>query len=155
MGSRLPALMLAPALAWTAPPAAAQEAPASATPLRIVELAGHPFQEGGLTVTVTHLNGYRLIAPERRHAGRGRVRLSIHNPGATFRTFSPQGLALVGKSGLQVFPLYELNLADDTVPTALRLAPGARFEVEYVLTGRLTFPAKLYLGDQLVAEVTE
>ena len=66
-----------------------------------------------------------------------------------------QDLAFVGKDGLQVFPVFERNLADDTQPRALRFAPGARATLEYALSGRLAFPAKIYVGEALVAEVTE
>ncbi len=122
---------------------------------RAGELAAHPFDLRGLSVTVTNLDGYRLVAPERRHAGRARIALSIENKGKGFLPFSPQDLSLVGKDGTQVFPIYELNLASDAPPLSLRLAPGAHASVAYVLTGRLLFPARIYLADQLVAEVTE
>jgi hypothetical protein len=83
------------------------------------------------------------------------VEITVENKSSAFKRFDPQDLSFVGKDGAQVFPVFERNLADDTLPMSLRLAPGAHASVEYALTGRLTFPAKLYLGGTLVAEVSE
>ena len=123
--------------------------------VKVKELASHPFRNKDLVVTIAELDGYKAFSPQRKHSGRARVALSLENASSEFKVFSPQDLSLVGKDGFQVFPIYELNLADDTIPMALHLVPGARVKVEYVLTGRLSFPAKIYLGGVLVAEVSE
>lgn len=142
---------LAGLLVLLALPMTAQE------PLRCTaqELAAHPLGSKDLVVTILSLDGYKAMAAHRKHSGRARMSLSLENRGTGFSTFSPQAISLVGKDGAQVFPIYELNLADDTVPMTLRVAPGAHVTVEYVLTGRLSFPAKVYLGEVLVAQVTE
>ena len=121
----------------------------------VKELVSHPFKDKDLVVTLTELVGYKTFAPVRKYSGRARVSLTLENKSSSFLAFAPQNLSLVGKDGLQVFPIYELNHADDTIPMLLRVAPKATAKVEYVLTDRLTFPAKIYLGESLVAEVTE
>ena len=130
---------------------AAQDGPM----LKASELATHPFQCRGLSVTITGLNGHQVFAAERKQSGRAHVKLAFENPSASFIAFSPQDLCLVGKDGIQMQPLFEINSVDDTTPMTLRIAPSARFSTEYVMTGRLRFPAKIYLGDTLVAQVTE
>jgi len=119
------------------------------------ELPSHPFVVSEVSLTITALSGYKSFDRERKFSGRARVEITLENKGSAFKRFEPQDLSFVGKDGVQVFPVFERNLADDTLPMSLRLAPGARTSVEYALTGRLTFPAKLYFGDSLVAEVSE
>ncbi|MBI1754334.1 MAG: hypothetical protein HY014_17840 [Acidobacteria bacterium] len=123
--------------------------------LKVSELATHPLQANGLSITITGLNGHQLIASVPRWAGRARVRMSIENKGTSFQAFSPFDLCFVGSDGVQVLPIYEINKADDSTPLAFRIAPAARLSTEYVMTGRLNFPAKIYLGDRLVAKVAE
>ncbi len=119
------------------------------------DLPSHPFVVGEVSLTITALSGYKSFDRERKFSGRARVEITLENKGSAFKRFDPQDLSFVGKDGVQVFPVFQRNLADDTVPMSLRLAPGARALVEYALTGRLTFPAKLYLGESLIAEVSE
>ena len=123
--------------------------------LKVSELAAHPIQANGLSVTITGLNGHQMMASISKWAGRARVKITFENKGTSFQAFSPSDLAFVGGDGVQALPLYEINKADDTPPLAFRIAPAARFSTEYVLTGRLQFPVKIYLGDRLVAQVTE
>jgi len=139
------------AIALMALPMAAQEL----MQCKVKDLVSSPFKNKGLSLTIAKLDGYKAFAAERKHSGRARVTLLLENKGSSFLTFSPQDLGLVGKDGVQVFPIYELNFADDTVPMTLRLAPGARATVEYAMTGRLTFPAQIYLGEALLAVVAE
>jgi hypothetical protein len=119
------------------------------------ELPAHPFVVSEVSLTITGLSGYKSFDRERKFSGRARVEITVENKSSAFKRFDPQDLSFVGKDGAQVFPVFERNLADDTLPMSLRLAPGAHASVEYALTGRLTFPAKLYLGGTLVAEVSE
>lgn len=123
--------------------------------LKISDLAAHPFQTNGLSITITKLNGLQRFAAISKWAGRAHVKITFENQSASFHAFSPFDLCFVGNDGTQVLPLYEMNHSDDTVPMAFRIAPGARVSTEYVLTGRLGFPAKIYLGDRLAAQVTE
>ncbi len=146
-----PALRSALLAALGALPLAAQGPLACATR----DLPAHPFAAHGLTLTLQSLSGYRAFDRERKFSGRARVAFTVENKGPGFQRFDPQDLAFVGKDGLQVFPVFERNLADDTQPRALRFAPGARATLEYALSGRLAFPAKIYVGEALVAEVTE
>jgi len=118
-------------------------------------LPSHPFVVSEVSITITALSGYKAFDRERKFSGRARVEITLENKGSAFKRFDPQDLSFVGKDGAQVFPIFERNLADDTLPMSLRLAPGAHASVEYALTGRLAFPVKLYLGDALVAEVSE
>ena len=119
------------------------------------ELLGRIFPCQGLSLTIRELNGYKVFDRERKFSGRARVILSIENKGSQFQQYSPQELSFVGADGLQVFPIFERNLADDTMPMSFRVAPGAHFSVEYALTGRLTFPAKFFVGSTLAAEISE
>ena len=119
------------------------------------ELPSHPFVVSEVSLTITSLSGYKVFDRERKFSGRARVEIAVENKSSVFKRFDPQDLSFVGKDGVQVFPVFERNLVDDTLPMSLRLAPGARSSMEYALTGRLTFPAKLYFGDTLVAEVSE
>lgn len=132
-------------------PISAQEA----QNLKAGELATHPFQTNGLSITITGLNGYQLVSSVSKWAGRAHVRMTIENKGPSFQTFSPFELCFVGNDGVQVLPIYEINKADDSTPLTFRIAPAARLSTEYVLTGRLSFPARIYLGDRLVAHVSE
>lgn len=123
--------------------------------LKINDLATNPLQTNGLSITITGLNGYQRFAATTKWAGRAHVKITFENKSPSFHTFSPSDLCFVGNDGIQVLPIYEMNHSDDTTPMAFRIAPGARLSTEYVLTGRLRFPAKIYLGDRLVAQVTE
>jgi len=122
---------------------------------RVSEISSHAFRSNDLSVSLAKLSGYKKFDAERKFSGRANVTLSVENKGTGFQIYSPQDLNFVGKDGIQVFPLFERNLADDTHPMPFRLAPGARVNLEYALSGRLIFPAKIYLGETLVAEVTE
>ncbi|MFN8011126.1 MAG: hypothetical protein U0P81_06950 [Holophagaceae bacterium] len=121
----------------------------------VKDLPTHAFVANDVSLTVNALSGYKAFDRERKFAGRARVEFTVVNTSAAFRRFDPQDLCLVGKDGVQVFPVFERNLADDTQPMPLRLAPGARATREYALSGRLAFPAKVYFGEALVAEVSE
>ncbi|WP_291270934.1 hypothetical protein [Geothrix sp.] len=142
-------LVLAACLAFR--PLSAQEA----LKLKANELATHPLQANGLSITITGLNGHQLIASITKWAGRAHVKITFENKSSSFQTFSPSDLCFVGGDGVQALPIYEINKADDTTPLTFRIAPAARLSTEYVLTGRLNFPVKIYLGDRLVAQVTE
>jgi len=143
------ALVLAACLAFE--PLSAQEA----LKLKASELATHPLQANGLSITITGLNGHQRIASISKWAGRAHVKITFENKSASFQPFSPSDLCFVGGDGIQVLPIFEINKADDSTPLAFRIAPAARLSTEYVLTGRLSFPAKIYLGDRLMAQVTE
>jgi len=119
------------------------------------ELPSHPLLCQGLSITISELNGYKVFDRERKFSGRARVNLTLENKSSQFQAYDSQELSFVGKDGLQVFPVFERSLVDDTLPRSFRLAPGAHTSVEYALTGRLTFPARIYAGTALVAEVAE
>ena len=122
---------------------------------RARDLSAHPFRNGGLSLTVASLSGYKSFDRERKFSGRANILLAVENTGSGFQLYAPNDLNLVGKDGVQVFPMFERNLADDLLPAAIRLAPGAHVNVEYALSGRLHFPARVYLGERLVAVITE
>lgn len=123
--------------------------------LKINDLANHPLQTNGLSITITKLNGHQRFASITKWAGRAHVTFTIENKSPSFHAFSPFDLCFVGNDEIQVLPFYEINSVDDIAPIAFRIAPGARLSTEYVLTGRLKFLAKIYLGDRLVAQVAE
>jgi len=120
------------------------------------ELSAHPFTYREVTIQITKLHSYKAFDSERKFSGRANVCLTIANKSTQqFQRFDPQDLSFVGKDGIQVFPIFQRNFTDVTVPMSLRLAPGARATTEYALTGRLSFPVKVYVGDTLVADVSE
>lgn len=119
------------------------------------ELPDHPFMLNGISVRISELIGYKIFDRDRKFSGRARVSLFLENKGPKFQDFDPQALSFVGRDGAQVFPIFERNLSDETIPMAIHLAPGAHVSKEYALTGRLTFPARIYLGSVWVAEVPE
>jgi hypothetical protein len=119
------------------------------------ELSSHLFLFEEVSIQITELNGYKGFDAARKFSGRARVSISLANRSSHVRKFTPQDLSFVGKDGLQVFPIYEKNLADDTLPMTLQIAPGAHVSMEYALSGRLTFPAKIYYGESVIAEVSE
>lgn len=119
------------------------------------DLPTHPLVADEVALTITRLAGYKAFDRERKFSGRARVEITVENRGSAFKAFDPRDLNFVGKDGLQVVPVFERNLEDDTPPLVVRLAPGAHASMEYALTGRLTFPAKVYVGSVLVAELSE
>ena len=123
--------------------------------LKTNDLAIHPLQVNGLSITITGLNGNQVFARLTKWSGRAHVKITLENKGASFQSFSPFDLCFVGNDGVQALPIYEINKADDTIPMTFRIAPSARLSTEYVLSDRLSFPVKIYLGDRLVAQVTE
>jgi hypothetical protein len=144
-------LSLVSLLTLMALPIAAQES----VKCRVGEISSHTFRSKDLSVRLAKLSGYKKFDYERKFSGRANVTLSVENKGSGFQLYSPHDLNFVGKDGVQVFPIFERNFADDTQPMSIRLAPGAHVIMEYALSGRLNFPAKIYLGEILVAEVTE
>lgn len=130
-------------------PMAAQDA----LKISVKELPSRPFIVNDTSVTITELSGYKIFDSQKKFSGRGRVALTLENKSTKFMKFDPQDLCFVGKDGTQVFPVFERNLADDTMPMTLRLVPGSHASTEYALTGRLTFPARIYLNETLVAVV--
>jgi hypothetical protein len=122
---------------------------------KVGELSAHQLRSKDLFFNFP-FTGYRIFDHLKgKLAGRANITLSMENKGSGFQVYSPQDLNLVGKDGTQVFPIFERNHSDDTRPMAIRLAPGAHVNVTYALSDRLYFPAKVYLGEILIAEVTE
>ena len=103
------------------------------------DIGGHPFQVGGLTLTIKEFN--------QSIAGQGRMTLSLENPTGRFLPFSAKDLVLVDSDGNQSVTLYQV-WAD------LRIAPGAHLNLTITLTSVVKLPGKIYFGDNLLVEIT-
>jgi hypothetical protein len=136
-------------------PGAARVAAQAPTEVRVSELKGSPFHAEGLTLTVRKLDDYVYTSADVRDTGGGFVILKIENPSARFLAFTPNRLAIVGRDGKQASPRSERHNVERVPPSEVRVAPGARVEVQYNLTERVRYPAKLYYGDTLLADLVE
>lgn len=145
----VPAVLILMSLPGT--PARAQEVPTT----RFKEVSSRTFTVQGLEFTIEDLTRNQIMGATTRFASRANITLRIRNTGSAFAPFGPQDLALVGKSGVQVSPLCELNGTAETECVPRRIAPGATVEVRYILSGKIQLPAKVYLAGTLVTEIQE
>jgi hypothetical protein len=104
------------------------------------QLPEHPFEAHGLKIAIQHFNA-------------GLFRMNLTNTTMSFIAFAPEDMALVGKTGNQLF-LDANVLAVPTTLTRLRIAPGAAVHLEGRLNMFEHFPVKVYYFDTLFAVVT-
>ena len=104
------------------------------------QLPEHPFEAHGLKIAIQHFNA-------------GLFRMNLTNTTMSFIAFAPEDMALVDKTGNQLF-LDENVLAVPTTPPRLRIAPGATVHLEGRLNMFEHFPVKVYYFDTLFAVVT-
>jgi len=104
------------------------------------QLPEHPFEAHGLKIAIQHFNA-------------GLFRMNLTNTTMSFIAFAPEDMALVDKTGNQLF-LDENFLAVPTTPPRLRIAPGATVHLEGRLNMFEHFPVKVYYFDTLFAVVT-
>jgi hypothetical protein len=134
-----------------APPGLAQ----TPQPLTRSQLQSTPFDVGGLTLTLRKLDGIVRLSADPRDVNVGFVVVRLENRTNRFAVFAPGQLVIVGKDGSQASVGYERRAEDRVLVSEIRVAPGAHVEVQYNLTARVRFPAKVYYGDALLAEVKE
>lgn len=104
---------------------------------------------------VEDLTRDQVIGRSARIADRVTITLRIRKTGNAFASFAPQDLALVGKDGVQIAPLCELNGSLEKEALARRIAPGAAVEVRFILSGKFDLPAQVHLAGTLVAIIQE
>ena len=136
-------------------PMKAQSVQSAATVLRCKasELSRHPFQCGGLVLTITRFKPDASI-------GNRTVSLQLANPTSGFTSFQPGDLIAVGADGHQAILC---GFAESGVgqlylhaPSAsIRVAPGATLNLGYILEQSAKLPVKLYLDERLIAEITD
>jgi len=136
---------------FLAAPARGQEVPVT----KFVAVSAETFTVNGLEIVIKDLTRNQFMGSTPRYPGRANITLRIRNTGKAFASFAPQDVAIVGKSGLQVAPLCELNGSVESEPLLRQIAPGAYMEVKFILSDKVQLPAKVYLGGKLVTEVQE
>jgi len=107
------------------------------------QLAEHPFDAHGLKIVIQAFNA-------------GRFSMSLTNTTTSFIAFAPEDMALVDKTGNQLF-LNSDYLAQRLMPISLprlRIAPGATLHLDGRLNTYEHFPVKVYYFDTLFAVVT-
>jgi len=105
------------------------------------QLCGHPFETHGLKITVETFAAARFS-------------LSLTNTTLSFIAFGPEDMALVDKTGNQLF--LEKNLEQKfATPPRFRIAPGATLHLDGWLNTYEHFPVKMYFFDTQCAIVTE
>jgi hypothetical protein len=127
----------------------------SAQQVKTDELKRTPFVVEGLTLTLRKLDGNVFSSSSIRDVAVGFVAVRLENHTEQFVAFVPSQLVIVGKDGKQASIGYERRGGDRVTANEVRVAPGAHVEVQYNLTERIRFPAKLYYGDKLLAKVTD
>jgi len=104
------------------------------------QLPEHPFEAHGLKIAIQHLNA-------------GLFRMNLTNTTKSFIAFAPEDMALVDKTGNQLFLDANVLGVPTTLPR-LRIAPGATVHLEGRLNMFEHFPVKVYYFDTLFAVVT-
>ena len=103
----------------------------------------HPFEAHGLKIAIQTFNAGHFIA-------------NLTNTTSSFIALAPEDMALVDKTGSQLFLNRDWTgqrLTPMTQPR-LRIAPGATVHLGGWLNDREAFPVKVYYFDTLVAIVT-
>lgn len=88
-----------------------------------------------------------------RNIGRPQIVFLLENSGPAFIPFSLEDLVVVGRDGSQV--LEAIPLDRGLGPRKVRIAPGAHVKMTLLPDQQVKFPARLYFGDRLLAEITE
>ena len=107
------------------------------------QLREHPFEAHGLKIAIQTFNA-------------GHFSANLTNTTSSFIAFAPEDMALVDKTGSQLFLNSELSTYGTTpmTPPRLRIAPGATVHLGGLLNDGETFPVKVYYFDTLCAIVT-
>lgn len=139
-------LLVAPALLAQAPRTAPMSEPVKCS---AAELDRQVFRVGDLELKIRDFKpnrgfGTRLIA------------FQLENLGSGFLAFAAEDMMLVSAGGSQVLetaPQEDFRIQH--LPQRLRIAPGAHVTLTLYPDQTVKFPAKLYLGERLLAEITE
>ena len=104
------------------------------------QLPQHPFEAHGLKIAIQYFDA-------------GLFRMNMTNTTASFVAFAPEDMALVDKTGNQLFLSRDIRGTPTTFPR-FRIAPGATVHLEGRLNTFETFPVEVYYFDTLFAVVT-
>ena len=107
------------------------------------ELREHPFEAHGLKIVIQAFNA-------------GHFSMNLTNTTTSFIAFGPEDMALVDKTGNQLF-LNSGFIAQKLMPITpprLRIAPGATVQLDGRLNTYEHFPVKVYYFDTLYGVVT-
>jgi hypothetical protein len=104
------------------------------------QLPEHPFEAHGLRIAIQRFNA-------------GLFSMNITNTTMSFIAFAPEDMALVDKTGNQLFLSSDLLLKPITLPR-LRIAPRATVHLDGRLNTYEHFPVRVYYFDTLFAVVT-
>jgi hypothetical protein len=106
------------------------------------QLREHPFEANGLKIVIKEFNAVTFS-------------MNLTNTTTSFIAFASEDMALVDKTGSQLFLNHALfsQPMPITLPR-LRIAPGATVHLDGLLNDRATFPVKVYYFDTLFAIVT-
>ncbi len=137
MRLRLMTVLLSGAFAF---PAAISLAQTPVPQINYKQLPEHPFEAHGLRIAIQAFNA-------------GRFSMNVTNTTMSFIAFAPEDMALVDKTGNQLFLSSDLLLKPITLPR-LRIAPGATVHLDGRLNTYERFPVKVYYFDTLFAVVT-
>ncbi len=121
-------------------PAAISLAQTPVPQINYKQLPEHPFEAHGLRIAIQAFNA-------------GRFSMNVTNTTMSFIAFAPEDMALVDKTGNQLFLSSDLLLKPITLPR-LRIAPGATVHLDGRLNTYERFPVKVYYFDTLFAVVT-
>ena len=107
------------------------------------QLREHPFEANGLKIVIQAFNA-------------GHVSMNLTNTTSSFIAFAPEDMALVDKTGNQLFLTREWSARAPIpmTPPRLRIAPGATVHLDGWLNAFERFPVKVYYFDTLFAVVT-
>ena len=126
--------------------------------VRASDLSRVPLTAGHLRITVTRFRDHGIFRFDRYV----RIEMQIENTSSEFVTFSPQSLSFVESDNNQVHVLgirifHGGQDGEQSIMPAQdrKIAPGARIKVSYVLTDRVTPPARFYYDDKLLATITD
>jgi len=106
------------------------------------ELDRHPFEIGGMSLTITTLK-------------KDVIWIQLKNNSDEFRVFQPEDLNVVGGDGNQLYIQTTTGSAPMTVTTRAHIAPGATLKQGYGLNHFVHFPAKIYFNEKLLAEISD
>src|SRR5882762_9818860 len=102
----------------------------SAPQINYKQLPEHPFEAHGLRIAIQRFNA-------------GLFSMNITNTTMSFIAFAPEDMALVDKTGNQLFLSRDLLLKPITLPR-LRIAPGATVHFDGRLNTYEHFPVRVY-----------
>ena len=132
---------------------AAQTSPQS---VPVAQLKSNPFTAGALRITVTSFKGNGIFATQSGTTGYvGTVHVEVENTSDSFVTFEPGHFSVVDRNQNQADVL-GLDQHNDIYPAeSRRIAPKATIKAQYILTGKVDLPARIYYEDQLLGTVRE